>query len=234
MSLDQEKNRRYEQMQKQYQDSAYFGNESFFQTVHQDIPRPTLSEQDWQYLKIYGCFDLPPPAIERGLFDTFLEKCYPWMPVIDVDHYRSLSPQNRPIVLQQALCLAGSKVSQSNYRYVSSKQYYDRTKALIYAGYETNQLVCLSALCLIQWWVGHSPNFVTCDTSWHWTGVGIRVSQQVGLHRASTKPNYRLRKRIWWTLFVCFSLSLFSSISMTNKKKSAKIDLFQQHMGDLR
>ncbi|KAH8695624.1 hypothetical protein BGW36DRAFT_383036 [Talaromyces proteolyticus] len=70
---------------------------------------------------------------------------------------------------------------------------------------------------LFYWFSADRPNTVGIDNTWWWTGVVIRLAQQMRLHRhsSSTLPQCEgdspgLRRRIWWTLVARERISCIS------------------------
>jgi hypothetical protein len=55
-----------------------------------ELPHSSLTEDDWKVLNIRKAFDLPLRAVSESLISTFVEKCHPWMPVVDSQTLRYL------------------------------------------------------------------------------------------------------------------------------------------------
>ncbi|EEH47435.2 uncharacterized protein PADG_03519 [Paracoccidioides brasiliensis Pb18] len=151
--------------------------------------------------------DLPPPALQESFMDTYFQYCYPWCPIFESSKLFSEQEESNSILLNQALALLGSRIQPPVLLHVPPSVYYDRAKALFYRNHESNPITCVKALLLFYWW-GSAPNSPSLDTVWWWTGVAIRLAQQIGLHREPKpgqimRPNETpgLRRRIWWTLF---------------------------------
>lgn len=143
-------------------------------------------------------------------------------------HYRD--PKNPPsLLLLQAILLAGSRVC-SNSQLMDANgsttpaamTFYKRAKALYDANYEDDRVTIVQALVLLGWyWEGPEGLYPPPLSSWlcsqltaidvtknvfYWTRVAMVVAQGSGMHRSVeasqlTKPDKRLWKRIWWTLF---------------------------------
>ena len=67
------------------------------------------------------------------------------------------------------------------------------------------------------WWSAGPPNVASMDNSFWWTGVAIRLAQQIGMHR---EPSPRdkdagLKRRIWWTLYVSHPIACFNLVDRT-------------------
>lgn len=152
--------------------------------------------------------DLPPPALQESFMDTYFQFCYTWCPILDNSTLFSEQEESNSVLLNQALALLGSRIQPSVLQHYPPIVYYNRAKALFHGNHESNPITCMKALLLFYWW-GSAPNSPSLDTVWWWTGVAIRLAQQIGLHREPKpgqvmRPNETpgLRRRIWWTLFV--------------------------------
>ncbi|KAL2391328.1 hypothetical protein RJ035_000364 [Blastomyces gilchristii] len=151
--------------------------------------------------------DLPPPALQESFMDTYFQYCYPWCPILDSSILFPEQEESRSVLFNQALALLGSRIQPSVLQHVPPIVYYNRAKALFNGNHESNPITCMKALLLFYWW-GSAPNSPSLDTVWWWTGVAIRLAQQIGIHREPKpgqvmRPNESpgLRRRIWWTLF---------------------------------
>jgi hypothetical protein len=63
----------------------------------------------------------------------------------------------------------------------------------------------LSAICLMISWSTNNTGSLSLDCPWHWTGSGLRLATQMGLHRESTyinRPEAGRMRRLWWILIV--------------------------------
>lgn len=185
---------------------SYFGDSSYLDIFNEDrLVEPETTHNSHQQVRKYTA-DLPPPSLQEGFIDTYFEYCYTWCPVFERSELRSSSS----ILLKQALALLGSRIEPPVMQHATPAMYYDRAKALFYGNYEKNPITSLKASLLFYYW-GFAPNSLSLDTVWWWTGVAIRQAQQIGLHR-EPRPGQKLRfnetlglrRRIWWTLFVCF------------------------------
>ena len=160
---------------------------------------------DLEILRISGAFDLPRFALRQSLLEAFCEKCYTWSPVTDL-----LEPSGVPqsgqvsLLVLQALLLAGSAVRPGVCPKEDVDLYYGRARTLITSRYERNPLNIVAALCLLQWHSPTAPTHISTDTPRFWTTYGVGLAQQMGLHHQPAKddPMYKLRRRIWWTLYV--------------------------------
>ncbi|KAK2800594.1 hypothetical protein FQN51_005977 [Onygenales sp. PD_10] len=122
-----------------------------------------LSEREMKVLELYNAFDLPPVAIRQSLVEAFFERCWTWMPVVDLECLGE-SPSNPPsFLLLQALFLAGLQMRKGASSYASSEEYFSRVKALLDTGFERNPLTVLAALFIES--LGGSGN-ISSSASW--------------------------------------------------------------------
>ncbi|KAI5290731.1 hypothetical protein KEM54_000629 [Ascosphaera aggregata] len=167
------------------------------------VPLPNAS------IATSAAFDLPPTILQESFIETYFEYAYTWCPVLDramllIEPHILESP-----LLKQALALLGSRIEPPVMQHASPNQYYERATQLFHNNIEKDPIVSLQALMMLYWWgAAPAPGTVSFDTVWWWTGIAIRLAQQVGLHRElppsaqtprSCPPG--LRRRIWWTLY---------------------------------
>ncbi|KAL9603455.1 MAG: hypothetical protein Q9219_001142 [cf. Caloplaca sp. 3 TL-2023] len=161
-----------------------------------------------------GAFLLPPRALCDELIDSYFQWVAPVCPVINRSRFmhRYRDPKNPPsLLLLQAMLLAGSRVctnpqlmDANGSTTPAAMTFYKRAKALYDANYEDDRVTIVQALVLMGWyWEG--PEDVTKNV-FYWTRVATIVAQGSGMHRSVegsqlSRPDKRLWKRIWWTLF---------------------------------
>ncbi|KAJ5167644.1 Cutinase transcription factor 1 alpha [Penicillium canariense] len=184
---------------------AYLGESSNLSLLVQDRHGTT---------DVRGAFLLPPKPLCDELVDAYFKWVAPVVPIINrsrfMRHYRD--PKNPPsLLLLQAILLAGSRVctnpqlmDANGSTTPAAMTFYKRAKALYDANYEDDRVTIVQALVLLGWyWEG--PEDVTKNV-FYWTRVAMVVAQGSGMHRSVetsqlSKPDKRLWKRIWWTLF---------------------------------
>jgi hypothetical protein len=168
-----------------------------------DADGPT--EDDIQLLRLQGAFDLPPRAIREGLINTFMEKCSPWMPIIERSWLEESGSKKPSMLLLQSIFVAASRVTSAPAvtAYASLHQFYRRAKALFWSGYERNPVTVVAAVCILHWYNPEGPEHVSTNTSGFWRYVGVGLAHQIGLHKEPTNQrDAALRRRLWWTLYV--------------------------------
>ncbi|KAI9652219.1 MAG: Transcriptional activator of fatty acid utilization [Alyxoria varia] len=173
-----------------------------------------LDNVEIEILHTRGAFLLPP----RGLCDELVEAFFTWVapvvPVINRSRFmrRYGDSKNPPsLLLLQAILLAGSRVCKNPQLMDSNGSttpaamtFYKRAKALFDANYEDDRVTIVQSAILMGWyWEG--PEDVTRNV-FFWSRVATIIAQGSGMHRSVessqlSKPDKRLWKRIWWTLF---------------------------------
>ncbi|KAL4787599.1 fungal-specific transcription factor domain-containing protein [Aspergillus varians] len=191
--------------------------------VHYPLPpnirgsRARITDLDNLELEILhqrGAFLLPPKPLCDELVDAYFKWVAPVVPIINRSRFmrQYRDPKNPPsLLLLQAILLAGSRVCANSQltdangsTTPAAMTFYKRAKALYDANYEDDRVTIVQALVLLGWyWEG--PEDVTKNV-FYWTRVAMVVAQGSGMHRSVessqlTKPDKRLWKRIWWTLF---------------------------------
>jgi hypothetical protein len=165
-------------------------------------PEQKVSEADLQMLQEQGAFELPPISVQKELMDSFNKYCVSWTPIVDP---RWLDENAQPpMLLLQAIFLAGSRVSKAPLEYGSSEVFYRRAKLLFFFGGTNNPLISIVAACLLHWYNPVGPESVSTDTSGFWIRTAGAMAFQIGLHK-EPPPNARdrgLRRRLWWSLVV--------------------------------
>ncbi|CUM49135.1 uncharacterized protein AC631_01196 [Debaryomyces fabryi] len=169
-------------------------------------PREIITEL--QVLNIKGAFSLPSRPVILNIFEAFFDAIYPLIPLINKDifmnHFNDPNPDKQPpLILIQAILLAGSKYSQHpaivnshNSSSAASFAFYQRVKALYdstvkfeYVGDgddDDGHLAFNYPTMLVQ---------VSCLLSWHWVdpedisrGIyfwirnAITIAQTFGFH----------------------------------------------------
>ncbi len=164
------------------------------------------SEAELKTLELWGCSLLPSKPVGQSLVDTFMQRCYPWTPVLSLEDIDTERLGRQPsLLLSQALFLAASRVSSAPgvTAFASPEQFYQRAKALFWLSHEKNPLTVIAATTLLHWYNPDGPEHVSFDTSRFWLQIGVGLAHQVGLHKEPAHgADYLVRRRIWWSLVV--------------------------------
>lgn len=159
-------------------------------------------------LKLTQADVLPKPPLRQALIDAYFEHVHILYPVVERD---DLANAGSNILLQQAVCLAGSLVQHDSESVQLCRSQYQKVKTLIYINYENDNIILLKTLCLLTCYSVLPTDRVTLDGPWHWLGVSIRLAIQIGLHKDSTYRQYSnpgCIRRIFWHLVVRFHSNL--------------------------
>jgi len=171
-----------------------------------------IPEMDRKFLHELGAFELPSRSVYDSLISHFMDRCHPWMPIVESWELQKIDDRDPSILLLQAVFVAGSRVSTAPQAQSFGRTCYQRAKALFHCGVERDPLTIIRAICLLQWWNPSGPEHVSMEASSFWLHMGVGLAHQVGLHR---EPNPKqadasLRRRLWWTLFVRICLTHIS------------------------
>lgn len=163
------------------------------------VPTPNLIPKD--------AFVLPPRHVSDVLIAAYFQHVHHWLPIIDRENFLTAyetSGQTPPLLLVQAVCLAGSHVQTSFDNTQDLKvAFFRRTKALFDGRYEEDRMHMVQAALLMTWFSDGGDD--VCANAWWWIGVASRVAIGLGMHRdvePSKMPegDKRTWRRIWWCL----------------------------------
>jgi hypothetical protein len=180
--------------------------------AYQTSKKDELSETEIKVLELWRSFEIPSRAARQSLIDTYMQKCYPWTPILDPQDLENRGDKPASLLLSQAVFLAASKVSSAPgiTAFASSEQFYQRAKALFWVGHEKNPLTVITATTMLHWYNPDGPEHVSYDTSTFWLQIAAGLAHQVGLHKEPTRGTDQLaRRRLWWTLVVSSGYSSF-------------------------
>ncbi|PGH20777.1 hypothetical protein AJ80_03404 [Polytolypa hystricis UAMH7299] len=167
-------------------------------------------------LRLRGAFCLPSESLQDELIDLFFHWVAPMLPVVNKTTFLAMHRDpldSPPLLLQQAVYLAGSRVYHKKDDVESSRQheapdsaaFFKRAKALYDAGYERDAVTVVQSLVLMSWyWYG--PEDATENGLFYWSRLATAIAQSCKMHRSAglthlTPSERRMWKRIWWTLF---------------------------------
>ncbi|KAM5353322.1 hypothetical protein ACJZ2D_016778 [Fusarium nematophilum] len=163
-------------------------------------PRPQVSDMSVSILSLTGADVLPRPALVQALTDAYFQHVHPFYPIVDE---ADLQGPERSVMLQQAVCLAGSLMQHDPDMVLFCRSQYEKVKTLIYLNHERDNVAILKSLCLLTCYSMDPTDRVSLDGPWHWSGIAIRLAIQMGLHKNSTHyqhPNPGCLRRIFWQL----------------------------------
>ncbi|KAN0122880.1 Fungal specific transcription factor domain containing protein [Hyaloscypha variabilis] len=148
-----------------------------------------------EYLTKEGAFTFPSSEICEVLLRAYFEWFHPCFPILD--RYRfsvSYSSKSISALLLHSVLFVGATHCNENM--------YNRAKDLYDADYETDKITVSQALFLMSFW--RAGPLLEKDTR-HWLGAAISLAQTKGMHRSSSTSTFvdaKLRKRIWWSLYI--------------------------------
>ncbi|KAK1708442.1 uncharacterized protein BDZ83DRAFT_797473 [Colletotrichum acutatum] len=151
-------------------------------------------------LRVTGASILPQSVLLQALKDSFFEHVVFYYPMVDPG---DVAGPNASVLLQQAVCLAGSLMRHGEDSIGLAASQYEKAKTLVHIGFEPDQLTVLKSLYLMSCWSASSPYLVTLDGPWHWTGMASRMALQLGLQKQSSYSNRQgagCLRRIFWHL----------------------------------
>lgn len=184
---------------------------------HANVANGTYHQQldDWKIriLSTSSAAALPKQPLREALFDAFFASrghSFPFITRYDVE------APGASILLQQAVCLAGSLMRHPRLpdTFIRSQTFYEKIRLLLALDVESDMMAILKALCLLTIWCPTPSNISSLAGPWHATGTAIRLAMQLGMHRKSTyrdKPNAQERRKLWWFLYVCTALHSIDS-----------------------
>lgn len=190
--------------------SAHDGRVVYFESIEGRNTESTkaypqtsgMSPADIVSLEASHAFDLPSRAIKTCYMDNFFKYCTPFVPIVARSWLDGSSQQKSSLLLQQAVLLAGSRVTRPH-NMTASKELYARAKALFFSNYEQNPVMLIITCLLLQWWNPAGPDRICMDNSQFWLRTGIGIAIEMGLHRESpSAKDAPYRRRLWWSLVV--------------------------------
>ncbi|KAL3485666.1 fungal-specific transcription factor domain-containing protein [Aspergillus germanicus] len=156
-------------------------------------------ERAW--LDELGAFETLDSTVSNQLIHTYFTFVHPMAPIVDRKDFYLKYKTGRvsPLFLQAVYFAAFSHCDQSvlteagfDNRYMATFTFYHRARALYDAGYESDAIAVLQAICFLAFW-WESPT--QQKDMWYWTGIGVNLAQSLGMHQE------KLWRRIWWTVY---------------------------------
>ncbi|OCT44472.1 fungal specific transcription factor domain-containing protein [Cladophialophora carrionii] len=194
----------------QSQSGSYLGRAEYLVPIDEEDAKKYTNDDreviapeiDLKLLEALRVFELPTRSIRDSLVSDFMQRCRPWMPIVDLADLQKVGGREPSTLLLQAVFVAGSRVSMAPQAQSLGSIYYQRARTLYFCRMEKDPLTIIRATCILQWWNPRGPEHVSMDASSFWLHMGVALAHQVGLHR---EPNPRkadagLRRRLWWTL----------------------------------
>ncbi|KIW29423.1 uncharacterized protein PV07_05238 [Cladophialophora immunda] len=165
-------------------------------------PLPAFTPQANAVLQFAEATTLPKPPLRAALIDSYFQNVFHRYPVVD---RANLADVECSTLMKQAVCMAGSLMRHSSRTDALELTHslYEKTKLMLFLNHDPDPVTSLATLCLMICWSPHPTNSLSLDCPWQWTGTGVRLALQMGLHKDATYVNQpeagRLR-RLWWIL----------------------------------
>ncbi|KIW91466.1 uncharacterized protein Z519_07432 [Cladophialophora bantiana CBS 173.52] len=146
--------------------------------------------------------ELPQGTLRQTLLRNFLQRCRPWMPLVNESDLDKFDAKNKDTLLVTSMLVAGSIVSSTPQAAEQGQKCYQRAKVLFYTNAEQNHLHAIMATIFLQWLNPSGPEHVSIDNSSFWLRISVALAHQLGLHREPDPRmgDAKLRRRIWWAL----------------------------------
>ena len=164
-----------------------------------------------EYLTTDGAFTYPSNETCEVLLGAYFEWFHPCFPVVDRHAFFNsyITKTISPLLFQAMLFVGATHCNEKVMRDLgfasrmdARNEMYNHVKDIYDADYETDKVTVSQALFLMSFW--RAGPLLEKDTR-HWLGAAISLAQTKGMHRSSsttTFADFRLRKRIWWSLYV--------------------------------
>ncbi|KAK9768497.1 hypothetical protein K7432_000836 [Basidiobolus ranarum] len=163
---------------------------------------------------------LPSPNLFGYLIDIYFTKINPIFPLLHKAEFLERINQNEQetpyfllnavFALSAALIPSETIMSREN---LDSEIFFKKTRTLLDQAYEISSIENVQALVLMSIYFHLSRGGMK---SWMYSGMAIRMAEDLGLHRNPDIWNIKLtraeketRKRVWW---VCYLIDRFSSV----------------------
>ena len=164
-----------------------------------------------EYLTKDGAFTYPSNDVCEALLGAYFEWFHPCFPILDrhVFFNSYITKTVSPLLFQAVLFVGATHCNEKVMRDLgfpsrmdARTEMYNHIKDIYDADYETDKVTVSQALFLMSFWRAGPP--LEKDTR-HWLGAAISLAQTKGMHRSSSTTTFKdgkLRKRIWWSLYV--------------------------------
>jgi len=164
-----------------------------------------------EYLTKDGAFTYPSNEVCEVLLGAYFEWFHPCFPIFDRHTFFNsyVTKTVSPLLFQAVLFVGATHCNEKVMkdlgfpsRQDARNQLYNHVKDIYDADYEADKVTVCQALILMSFW--RAGPLLEKDTR-HWLGAAISLAQSKGMHRSSSTTTFadaKLRKRIWWSLYV--------------------------------
>ncbi|KAI8720002.1 Zn(2)-C6 fungal-type domain-containing protein [Fusarium sp. LHS14.1] len=174
-------------------------------------PPVTISQQDSDYLKQKGVFNLPQQSSRKEILRAYFHHVHPILPILDVGILQNL---HEPIYVSLSDLLLFWSMTSVAVNFVPSTVWqlegfgsckqmkataYEHAKCVYNNGGVIHQEHLLQSALLLSFW--HSDRD-RLSQPWYWSGVAVSLCQIIGLHRnpdsVRLNPLINPRRRRMW------------------------------------
>ncbi|KAG1451614.1 hypothetical protein G6F56_008042 [Rhizopus delemar] len=168
-------------------------------------------------LLVVDPLEMPPDDLGDHLLDLYFKNFYPLLPIVHKKLFmQSLSKNQVPPLLLNAIYAVASRVSSDpRVRADPSKPetagdvFFERARLLIDLEWDNFKLYTVQSLLLMS---SHQNGALKTTRGWLYSGMAIRMSQNLGLHRNCdswdiTNDEKEERKRLFYSCFIIDRLS---------------------------
>ncbi|KAI8647845.1 fungal-specific transcription factor domain-containing protein [Parasitella parasitica] len=193
---------------KNFQNRAFQFNSRDFKQLGHDASSPTLPF-------IVDPFELPPKDLSDHLLELYFSYFYPLLPILHKKSFmESMNDDSKPSpppILLNAIYAVASRVSpDERVRSIASKPetagdvFFERARMLLDLEWDSFRVYTVQALLLMS---SHQNGALKTTRGWLYSGMAIRMSQNLGLHRNCdswdlTDIEKEDRKRAFYCCFV--------------------------------
>ncbi|ORY07861.1 hypothetical protein K493DRAFT_273228, partial [Basidiobolus meristosporus CBS 931.73] len=163
---------------------------------------------------------LPSPNLFAYLVDVYFSKINPVFPLLHKEEFMerlNRNEQEMPYFLVNAMfSLSAALISSENIlnkENLDAEGFFKKARTLLDQAYDVSSIENVQGLVLMSIYFHISQGGMT---SWMYSGIAIRMAEDLGLHRDPDIWNIKLttaeketRKRTWW---VCYLIDRFSSV----------------------
>ncbi|KAF7190102.1 Cutinase transcription factor 1 beta [Pseudocercospora fuligena] len=216
---------------------------------------PGLNPRDQEYLRIEGCFDLPPPHVLRVMMRMYFKMVHPNLPIVAEDQFWALWSGDEfrvgefSFLLLRAMIFAATSYTEletlSSLGFVSKREarntHYRQAKLLFDFGIEREAIASAQACLLLSY---NAPNYNLLRLNTYWITNAIRfarIARADSYYRMKDPVKSKMLKRIWWGVILrdrILSLGLRRSIQVPlendwdTEKHILQAEDFQSELGN--
>ncbi|PVH96749.1 hypothetical protein DM02DRAFT_674604 [Periconia macrospinosa] len=155
----------------------------------------SLATEDLQYLKVKGCFTLPPESAD--LITAYFRFVHPMFPVIDgasfLSQYNLYGFKGVNLLLLWSIFSVSVSYVPNLQKKKCKEEYTNRAKLLFDLTHENDKTVLIQSALLLSFWFADTEDV---KHSWYWTSVAFGIAQTLGLYR-------EFRSALWRTIWKC-------------------------------